>query len=422
LLLFVFVAINFADKGVLGLAAPALMADLRLSDAQYGFVASSFYLLFIVSSVLVGFVGNRMSSSWLLVVIAVVWATAQLPVLIPATGFGALVVTRVILGIGEGPVPALANHTVFSWYPPRKRPLPVALVTAGSATGIIVGSPLLQISINELGWRSAFGFLGIAGLLWAGVWIAFGRTGEQDADARPTDPSGDAPPEQRQPYWRLLVSGTFLGGTVAGFTVYWTLALALAFLPLYLTDYVHLTSTVVSLVVGLAPATTIVLLLSVGAVSQQMIRRAISRRVAHGMLGAAGLAVAGGALLLMTRMSPGVPLLVAMAIAFSAGNVQLPLSNAAIADVVPPRQRAAILGIWYAGVSIASILSPYVSGLIIQAAPSVAEGYKRAFGLAAILMLLGALVAALFVRPDRDAFRLRILVAHRQTALTPDHR
>ncbi|WP_163506899.1 MFS transporter [Fodinicola acaciae] len=423
-LLFVFGAINFADKGVLGLAAAPLMAELRLSAAQYGFIASSFYLLFIVSAVLVGFAGNRMSSSRLLVAIAVIWAVAQLPILLPAAGFTVLVATRILLGVGEGPVPSLMNHTVFTWYPPRARPLPVALVACGSAAGIVFGAPVLELAIVHLGWRSAFGILGVLGLIWAVLWLAIGRTGGHNADARPADPGDDGPSEQRQPYWRLLLNGTFLGGTFAGFTVYWNLATALAFLPLFLNEVVHLTPTAVSLAVGLPSGTSIVLVIVAGALSQQLIRHAFSRRIAHGLVGAAGPLVAGVAMLVMTRLSAVPAILVAVALAFSAGNLQLPLSNAAIADVVPPRQRAAVLGIWYAGVSMASILSPYVTGLIIDAAPSRAVGYQQAFGLAGILMVVGGVVAALVVKPDRDAFRLRMLVGasplHVRTANAPN--
>lgn len=422
-LLFVFGAINFADKGVLGLAAAPLMADLRLSAAQFGFISSSFYLLFIVSAVLMGFVGNRMPSSKLLVAIAVIWAAAQLPILLPAAGFAVLVATRILLGVGEGPVPALMNHTVFSWYPPRARPLPVALVACGSAAGIVLGAPILELAIVHLGWRSAFGILGVLGLVWAAAWLALGRTGGHDAQARPADPGDDGPPEQRQPYWRLLLNGTFLGGTFGGFTVYWGLSSALAFLPLYLGEVVHLSPTAVSMAVGLPSGTSILLVIGAGALSQQLIRHAFSRRIAHGLVGAAGPLIAGVAMVTMTQLSAVPAILVALALAFSAGNVQLPLSNAAIADVVPPRQRAAVLGLWYAGVSIASVVSPYVTGLIIDAAPSHAMGYQQAFGLAGILMVVGGVVTALVVKPDRDAFRLRMLVGasplHIRPAETP---
>src|SRR5207302_1083765 len=116
-----------------------------------------------------------------------------------------------------------------------------------------------------------------------------------------------------------LLNGTFVGGTFAGFTVYWTLAVALAFLPLYLRDSVHLDPTAVSVAIGLPSGTAIFLLLGAGILSQQLIRRAFSRRVAHGLIGGLGPFVAGVAMLTMTQLTAAPAVLLAMTVAFSAG-------------------------------------------------------------------------------------------------------
>jgi MFS family permease len=76
-LLFAFMLINFADKAVLGLAVKPIMHDLGLSAAQYGLLASSFYLLFSISAVAVGFIANRVASKWLLLGMGVIWALTR---------------------------------------------------------------------------------------------------------------------------------------------------------------------------------------------------------------------------------------------------------------------------------------------------------------------------------------------------------
>ncbi len=45
--------INFADRAVIGLAGPAIIAELHLSAAQWGIVGSSFFLLFSLSSLVI---------------------------------------------------------------------------------------------------------------------------------------------------------------------------------------------------------------------------------------------------------------------------------------------------------------------------------------------------------------------------------
>ena len=94
-LLALFSIINFGDKAVLGLAGPSITQDLDLSNTQFGAISSAFYLLFSLTALLVGLFGSRLPAGWLLAGMALVWSAAQLPILIPAAGFGTLVLTRV---------------------------------------------------------------------------------------------------------------------------------------------------------------------------------------------------------------------------------------------------------------------------------------------------------------------------------------
>ena len=63
-LLFFYMLINFADKAVLGLAAVPIMQDLALTPKQFELVGSSFFFLFCLSAILVGFVANRVAARW----------------------------------------------------------------------------------------------------------------------------------------------------------------------------------------------------------------------------------------------------------------------------------------------------------------------------------------------------------------------
>jgi hypothetical protein len=47
---------------VVGLAAQPIMAELKLSPEQFGVLASSFFFLFAIFGVIVGFITNRAGS------------------------------------------------------------------------------------------------------------------------------------------------------------------------------------------------------------------------------------------------------------------------------------------------------------------------------------------------------------------------
>src|SRR4051794_14074636 len=60
-LLFFFMLVNFADKIVVGLAGVPIMTELQLQPEQFGLLGSSFFLLFSVTAVIVGFFFNNLA-------------------------------------------------------------------------------------------------------------------------------------------------------------------------------------------------------------------------------------------------------------------------------------------------------------------------------------------------------------------------
>ena len=79
-------AINFADKAVIGLVAIPLMQELKLSPSEFGLIGSSFFLLFSLSAIVTGFIANRVQARRLLLLMGLVWALTQFP-MIGTAGF-----------------------------------------------------------------------------------------------------------------------------------------------------------------------------------------------------------------------------------------------------------------------------------------------------------------------------------------------
>ncbi len=175
-LLFLFMLVNFADKIVVGLAGVPIMTDLGLEPEQFGLLGSSFFFLFSISAVVVGFIVNRIATRWVLLALAVIWALAQFP-MVGTVSFTTLLICRVILGAGEGPAFSVAAHAIYKWFPDEKRTLPTAILSQGSAFGVILAVPALNWVIVNHSWHYAFGALGVVGLMWAAAWLVIGREG-----------------------------------------------------------------------------------------------------------------------------------------------------------------------------------------------------------------------------------------------------
>src|SRR5215831_5167460 len=215
-LLFLFMLINFADKVVVGLAAQPIMADLKLTPEQFGLIGSSFFFLFAISAIVVGFITNRVQTRHTLLVMALIWSLVQFPML-GTVSLEVLIACRIVLGAGEGPAAPVATHAVYKWFPDSLRGMPTAIIAQGSALGVIVAVPALNWIIVHYTWHWAFGALGIAGLLWVGLWLVFGREGTLVVP--PVSETGGG--NDRIPYRYLLTCPSILGACCAGFASYW---------------------------------------------------------------------------------------------------------------------------------------------------------------------------------------------------------
>ncbi|MFJ9176600.1 MFS transporter [Streptomyces sp. NPDC102360] len=406
-LLLVFMLINFLDKAVLGLAAKPIMHELGLSPSEYGLLSSGFYFLFSLSAILVGFASDRVPTKWLLMAMALVWALTMLPVLAPV-GFGVLLASRVVLGAAEGPANPVAMHAVHKWFPNEKRSLPTALLNVGPGIGVALASPLLAAVIAAFGWRWAFVSLFAVGVVWALLWAVLGKEGSvSDAESQHAGGTPDIEAdESRVPYRRILLSGTWLGGFVGSFAAYWALALLIAWVPPYLETVLGYSPATTGTLVVLPWIATAVFNLAQGVLTQWLMRRGVSSRMARGVLGAVAILVAGIAMLLFPHAPAGGLQLALLTIAFSLGGVLFAIGVTVTSEITPSRQRGSVLSITVGIVTTAGLLAPYVTGLIIEAAPDPAAGYGLAFTAAGVLMLVGGLLAVIFVRPERDVRRL----------------
>src|SRR5580693_1752528 len=281
-LLFLFMLINFADKAVIGIAAVPIMEDLQLSPRQFGLLGSSFYLLFSVSAIVTGFIVNRVETRWALLVMGLVWALTQFP-MIGTVGFATLVACR------------------------------IALVAQGAGIGIMVALPLLNWVIVHYSWHWAFGVLGIAGLTWTAAWLALGREGPLTAEAAA---AARATTRERAPeriaYGKLLLSPTILACWAANFGAYWGLSQALSWQGAFLIKGLGLAQGSIGLLGALPAGASVAAMIAAGWYSQRLLTRGVSSRVARGILGGGGVALGGVALALMPYV-PGIPAKIALA-------------------------------------------------------------------------------------------------------------
>ena len=82
------------------------------------------------------------------------------------SSFTFLLITRIILGAGEGPSYSLAMTAASKWLPKEKRGFGLSIVSIGGPLGVAISAPILMNLITNYGWRSAFIATGVIGVIW----------------------------------------------------------------------------------------------------------------------------------------------------------------------------------------------------------------------------------------------------------------
>ncbi|MGY4432591.1 putative MFS family arabinose efflux permease [Bradyrhizobium sp. F1.13.1] len=284
-LLFLFMLVNFADKIVVGLAGVPIMTELKLEPEQFGLLGSSFFFLFSISAIVVGFIVNKVPTRWVLLTLAVIWALTQFP-MVGTVSFTTLLICRIVLGAGEGPAASVAMHAVYKWFPDEKRTMPTAILSQGSAFGVILAVPALNWIIVNHSWHYAFGALGIVGLIWVAAWLALGKEG-------PLDTHASAVIEAKIPYLQLLTSRTFLGCVAATFGAYWALSLGLTWFTPFIIKGLGFSQSQAGWISTLPWVFGATIVILTGWISQLMMARGSTTRVARGVLGSVPLVIGG---------------------------------------------------------------------------------------------------------------------------------
>ena len=397
-MLFAYMLVNFADKTVVGLAAVPIMQELSLTPKQFGLLGSAFFLIYPISGVLVGFLANRKPTRWIILLLALSWAVVQFPMVF-SVGFGTLLVCRVLLGIGEGPAASVAAHAVYKWFPDAKRTIPTALLSQGSAVGVIVALPALNWLVIHVSWHWAFGALGIVGLIWTAAWFFIGREGPL------ADPPSIAASGPRVPYASLLLSRTFIGCVLACFGAYWSLSLGLTWFTPFIVKGLGYSQQSAGWLATLPWVIGAITVITAGVASQALVGRGVSTRSARAVLGTVPMILGGGLLLLLPRVGDGAAEIALLMLGTGLTGPIYVVCAPMLSEFTPTAQRGAVIAIFGAIYTLAGIVAPYVNGSLIEGAATPLVGYHTGFAVCAAMQIAGGLAGLVLMWPGKPTAR-----------------
>jgi len=169
-LLFFATTVNYIDRQILALIKELLDHDLGWTNEQFGLVNSAFQGAYAVGLLAFGWFVDRYGTRIGYAVSIFAWSLAAMSHALVGS-VGGFFTARVALGVSEGGNFPSAIKAVALWFPKRERAFATAIFNSGANVGAIIAPATIPVIAFALGWRWAFIFAGIAGLIWLPFWF-----------------------------------------------------------------------------------------------------------------------------------------------------------------------------------------------------------------------------------------------------------
>jgi ACS family sodium-dependent inorganic phosphate cotransporter len=251
-----------ADRVIMSVASVPLATANGWGERAIGLVQSSFLWGYALTPLVGGVLADRYGGKVVLGFGILVWSLATLATPFAAAGgsLGLLLVTRAVMGLGEGVALPCMNNVISRWVPKSERSRAVAASMGGFQSGSMIGLLAAPALLAAGGIPGPFVLFGALGLVWAVVWnfasstypaecsmvnekeLAYivenpgGALTRRDEKNEQGEQSKRAPP----PFKLLLSKSPTWACIIANFVNNWGFFILLAWMPLYFKQVVGL--------------------------------------------------------------------------------------------------------------------------------------------------------------------------------------
>jgi ACS family hexuronate transporter-like MFS transporter len=438
LLAFALNLVNYLDRAVIGSAASQIITEFDLTNSQFGWLTSSFGIGCIISNSLSGFIIDRIGVKYIWTLAIVCWSISMLAQAY-VKSYPIFICLRLLMGVAEGiNFSAMDRAHSDHWYRVSSSS---ATSTGTSATGtstgtstskayshrnltfsisllgvflaFVIGYPLFGITIPTYGWRSTFIGLAILGFVSALLFLVlYPKEQEQEEQQDDENDNTDTITNKKQTSngiplleeMKILLKDKSLLSVCWSFGTFgYVLTMAAVWFPNYLKGAHSIDLRGIS-IMAIAPfVLASVLCVVVALISDQLYVKYKNNRISQ---------IYPIAICQFLSMISFIPLLfntgastntvATTATVCTILGIGIGLSNNApyytFCATRFPKYAGQATGIMIAFFSLGSVLSPFVTGYIIDATGS----FAAAFGVVVGLLASSVIVLLLFAFPDKE--------------------
>jgi MFS family permease len=162
-------ALSSADASTVGAAATPLRHALHINNTDIGLLVTVTSLVAALTSLPFGVLADRARRTWILAAAIVVWGGAMIWSATVST-FGALLITRLVLGGATAAAGPVVASLVGDYFPSSERGRIYGYILAGELAGAGVGFAITG-DVAALSWQASFVLLAIPAFVLA--WLIF---------------------------------------------------------------------------------------------------------------------------------------------------------------------------------------------------------------------------------------------------------
>ncbi len=382
------------------------------SATTKGYVLSSFFVGYLLAMIPVGWAANRFGGKLLLGVALIGWSLFTFLTPIAAgVSLSALLITRVLMGIGEAASFPGVYNLLGRWIPKAEKSRAAAVNLTGIPLGTIFALSTTGLLVSAYGWQSVFYVFGGLGLVFAVVWFKFIHAKPSDHPTISDEERAylgsleNTEAEDREPIpWVLFLKHPAIWALfINHFCANWTLYLFLAWLPSYFRDVQGL-SIAGSGLFAIGPWVCQFVAGNLAAVvADRWIARGASVTFVRKFMQCCGLLGGAGMLLLAAQATTAGMALFTLCAAFSLASMAWAGFACNHLDVAP-RHADVLFSISNVGGTLPGIVGVALTGFLVD----LTGGYTATFVVAAGINVFGAAVWLLFatgepIVPDATA-------------------
>jgi MFS family permease len=401
LLLFAVNLLNFFDRQLLGALAEPIRHEFHLNDTALGFLGTIFTVIYAFVGLPLGALSDKWYRNRLIALGTAFWS-----LLTAATGFAQnyvqIFIARLGVGVGEATCAPAGQSLIGDLFPPNQRAKAMGVFMLGLPAGIFLAYISAGAIGAKFGWRAAFWFACVPGLILALLALRIPEpvrgaldTGRVVTSARDAVKSPYAAVLSLPTMWWIILSGIF-----HNFNMYAINTFNTAFLQRFHEMSLRDAANVSAISVGAVGA---IGLLVGGWLADKMSAR---RRNGRLVLSASAMAIAAPCIFLAINQPKGA--ITAYVLLMTMGTITMfvyyATVYAAIQDVIEPRLRGTAVAIYFCCMYIlGASMGPLGTGLLSDffahkamidaGASSITEAYK-ATGLHSAMYIIPVLALA----------------------------